>query len=125
MSDRGHHAGRWPKVGGNREMLLRTLLVAIALCVLGSAAHAQTPSAIARGQEIAERACAGCHATNGQQPGTIQGIPVPSLRAIASRPNQTPQRLQSIIMTPHRPMPGIPLALADVDDVVAYILSLK
>jgi len=28
-------------------------------------------------------------------------------------------------MTPHRPMPGIPLSLAEVNDVVAYILSLK
>jgi hypothetical protein len=28
-------------------------------------------------------------------------------------------------MTPHRPMPSIPLSLAEVNDVVAYILSLK
>ena len=54
-----------------------------------------------------------------------EGTAVPSFRAIAGRPNQTPQRLQSFIMTPHRPMPGIPLSLAEVNDVVAYLLSLR
>ncbi len=53
------------------------------------------------------------------------GTDVPSFRAIAARPNQTPQRLQGFIMTPHRPMPGIPLTLAEINDVAAYILSLK
>ena len=50
---------------------------------------------------------------------------MPSFRSIAAGPNQTPQRLQSFIMTPHRPMPGIPLSLAEVNDVVAFLLSLK
>jgi mono/diheme cytochrome c family protein len=104
---------------------LRALQVAAALCALASAAHGQTPASIARGQEIAERACGGCHAVAGQSGSTVQGMAVPSFGAIAARPNQTPQRLQSFIMTPHRPMPGNALALAEVNDVVAYILSLK
>jgi mono/diheme cytochrome c family protein len=106
-------------------MSLRTLHVAVALCASSPAAHGQTSSAIVRGQEIAERACAGCHAINSGQRSTIQGTEVPSFKAIATRPNQTPQRLHSFIMTPHRPMPGIPLTLAEVNDVAAYILSLK
>ena len=99
--------------------------VAAALCALASAAHGQTAASIARGQEIAERACAGCHGLSGPPGRTVEGTDVPSFRAIAGRPNQTPQRLQSFIMTPHRPMPGIPLSLAEVNDVVAYLLSLK
>jgi len=74
---------------------------------------------------IAERACGGCHAIAGRPGSTVQGTAAPSFGAIAGRPNQTSQRLQSFIMTPHRPMPGIPLSLAEVNDVVAYILSLK
>ena len=105
--------------------LLRILQVGTALCVLTSAAHAQTAASIARGQEIAERACAGCHALAGSAPRRVEGIDVPSFRSIAAGPNQTPQRLQSFIMTPHRPMPGIPLSLAEVNDVVAFLLSLK
>ena len=61
----------------------------------------------------------------GRPGSTVQGTAAPSFGAIAGRPNQTSQRLQSFIMTPHRPMPGIPLSLAEVNDVVAYILSLK
>ncbi len=107
------------------RMLLHVVQVAVALGASVSAAQAQTASSIARGQEIAERACGGCHALAGQPGRTVEGINVPSFRAIAGRPNQTPQRLQSFILTPHRPMPGIPLSLAEVDDVVAYLLSLK
>ncbi len=106
-------------------MPLRALQLAAVLCALASAAHGQTPASIARGQEIAERACGGCHAVTGGPGGTVQGTNAPSFGAIAGRPNQTPQRLQSFIMTPHRPMPGIPLSLAEVNDVVAYILTLK
>ena len=91
----------------------------------GIAAYGQTPAAIARGQEIAERACGGCHAIAGRPGSTVQGTAAPSFGAIAGRPNQTSQRLQSFIMTPHRPMPGMSLSLADVNDVVAYLLSLK
>jgi mono/diheme cytochrome c family protein len=109
-----------------KRVVLPALQIAAAVCALSSLAHGQTPAAIARGRELAERACGGCHAINGGSGGvTIQGINVPSFRAIAGRPNQTPQRLQSFIMTPHRPMPGMPLSLAEVDDIVAYLLTLR
>ena len=105
--------------------LLYVLQVGAALCALTSAAYGQTAASIARGQEIAERACGGCHALSGPPGRTVEGTDVPSFRSIAARPNQTPQRLQSFVMTPHRPMPGINLSLAEVNDVVAYLLSLK
>ena len=82
------------------RMLLRHIQFAVALCALTSVAHSQTRPDIARGQ-------------------------VPSFRAIAGRPNHTPERLQAIIMAPHRPMPTIPLEMSEIRDVVAYILSLK
>jgi mono/diheme cytochrome c family protein len=86
-------------------------------------ALAQTPAAIMRGEEAAGRACLGCHAVG--TPRTFQGIDVPSLRAIANVPGQSRQRLEAFIMTPHRPMPGMSLDLAEVSDIVSYILSLK
>lgn len=107
------------------RMLLRLIQLAVALCSLTSAAHSQTRPDLARGQEIAERACAGCHAINGPKGTVIQGTDVPSFRAIAGRPNYTPERLQTFIMTPHRPMPAIPLEMSEIRDVAAYILSLK
>jgi mono/diheme cytochrome c family protein len=106
-------------------MLLRALPVAIVLCASSVAALGQTPATLARGKEIAERACGGCHAIDQGKAGTVGGKELASLRAIAGRPGQTPQRLQAFILTPHRPMPGIPLSLAEVDAIVAYVLSLK
>jgi mono/diheme cytochrome c family protein len=111
------------KLPGGRA-IGRCLQVAAALGGLAQQAHAQTQSAIVRGQGIAERACAGCHATNGSAGSTIQGRNVPTFRAIAGQ-GWTPQRLQAFITTPHRPMPAIPLDMSEIRDVVAYILSLK
>ncbi len=104
--------------------LRRFVQIAAAACVLTQTAQAQTPSSIMRGQGIAERACAGCHAMNGGQGSIIQGRVVPSFRAIAGL-GWSAERLQSFIMTPHRPMPATPLDLSEVRDLSAYILSLK
>jgi mono/diheme cytochrome c family protein len=105
-----------------------------ALCVLWVAAtlglpfagsYAQTPATIARGRDIAERACAGCHTIDGRQGGTFLGTDVPSFRALAGRPYRTPESLHAYIMTPRHPMPAIPLELNEIRDVVDYIQSLK
>jgi mono/diheme cytochrome c family protein len=101
------------------------LQIAVALLTLTQLAHGQTRASIVRGQEVAERACSGCHAIDGSKGATVQGTDVPSFRAIAGRPNQSRERLETYIMVPHRPMPAIPLELSEVRDVVAYILSLK
>ena len=104
---------------------LHTLLAAVGLWPLGSAAYGQTQASIARGKDIAERACAGCHVIDGRQGGTVLGADVPSFRALADRPYRTPESLQAYIMTPRHPMPAIPLELNEIRDVVDYIKSLK
>jgi mono/diheme cytochrome c family protein len=87
--------------------------------------YAQTPATIIRGKDIAERACAGCHAIDGRRDGTVFGADVTSFRALAGRPYGTPESLQAYIMTPTHPMPAIPLELNEIRDVVDYIQSLK
>lgn len=108
-----------------RRMTLYALSAGVALGLAASAVHAQTPATIARGKDIAERVCAGCHAIDGRQGGTVLRTDVPSFRALAHRPYQTPERLQVYIMTPRHPMPAIPLELNEIRDVVDYIQSLK
>jgi mono/diheme cytochrome c family protein len=90
----------------------------------GLAAQAQTELSILRGREVAQRACADCHAMDGAQGGTIQGMEVPSFSAIAGQ-NWSAERLQAFIMTPHRPMPATPLPLSEVRDLADYIVSLN
>lgn len=112
--------GKWP----HSRAPWHFVQIAAAVCVLAQAAAAQTPSSIVRGQGIAERACAGCHAMNGGQGSIVQGRVVPSFRAIAGM-GWSADRLQSFITTPHRPMPATPLDLSEVRDLADYILSLK
>lgn len=113
--------GKWPVV----RTLLRALQIAAALLALLQPAQADTRPSILRGQEIAERACSGCHAIHSPKGVQIEGTDVPSFSAIAAKPNQTRERLETYIMVPHRPMPAIPLELSEVRDVVDYILSFK
>ena len=96
---------------------------ALGLALAGS--YAQTPATVARGKDIAERVCAGCHAIDGRQGSTVMGADVPSFRALADRPYRTPESLQAYIMTPRHPMPAIPLELNEIRDVVDYIRSLN
>jgi mono/diheme cytochrome c family protein len=101
------------------------LPLALGLLALAPSAHAQNAASIVRGKEIAERACSGCHAIDTAKGTVFQGADVPSFRAIAARPKQTAERLETYVMVPHRPMPAIPLEVSEIRDVVAYILSLK
>ena len=104
---------------------LYTLSIAAAVGLALAGSYAQTPATVARGREIAERVCAGCHAIDGREGGTVMGTDVPSFRALAGKPYRTPERLQAYIMTPRHPMPAIPLELNEIRDVVDYIQSLK
>jgi mono/diheme cytochrome c family protein len=110
----------------NTQQTKRWRLAAIApvavVIATGSVANAQAPGDGARGKVLAERACAGCHQIEGTSQGTVAA---PSLSDIARRPYNTPERLQAFIMTPHRPMPGLPLEVSEVRDIVTYVHSLK
>lgn len=104
---------------------LRAVSMVVALCTLAPVAHSQTRTDVGRGRETAERLCSGCHAIDGGTGGTYQKVDVPSFRVIANRANQTAERVRAFIMTPHPPMPTVPLTLAEINDVTAYILSVK
>ncbi len=102
----------------------RSIIAAVVLLGFAGAAHGQTDAGAARGKAIAEQACAGCHAMEGRQGSTIQGTPAPAFRAIAGQ-SRTAERLKDIVTTPPHPMPAIPLGVSEVNDIVAYIRSLK
>ena len=77
-----------------------------------------------RGQELAARLCSGCHIVS---PGsaTIANPDIPTFSAIAGRADTTPERLAARIIVPHPPMPNTQLTIAEIRDIIAYIMSLK
>ena len=107
-------------------LLNRGLQVAFISCALAGSAYGQTMPDIGHGEMVAARDCAGCHGVSGIRAGTVvQGILVPSFPEIARRSDRTQEMLEAVVMTPHWPMPALPLQSREIRDVVGYILSLK
>lgn len=94
------------------------------LVLIVSVNHASAISdAIARGQETAERLCAGCHRLTPGPGRRYLGAYVPTFSEIAKRRYRSPEMLKAFIDTPRHPMPGFLLTPRERDDLVAYIRS--
>jgi mono/diheme cytochrome c family protein len=107
---------------------MRTLSRIAGVCLAATFAalpvHAQTPGDASRGRVLSETWCSSCHlvsAANG--PRANDGAP--SFDAIARQPSTTSTGLRVFLQTPHPRMPNDVLSVAQTDDIVAYILSLK
>ena len=100
-------------------------LTALAVTVAPLAAVAQTvASGDLDGREIASKLCSNCHLVDGSGAATPRAD-VPSFQSIADGPHSAPERLAAAIILPHPAMPGVPLTRAEIQAIIAYILSLK
>lgn len=99
-------------------------LLALALILLAALpAAAQTAGDLESGRQIARTWCANCHAVEITAQQTADGVP--SFPAIARMPATTQLSLHAFLQTPHQRMPNFQLSRQQIDDVAAYILSLK
>src|SRR6202521_6081978 len=97
----------------------------VLLALLTRPALAQSPpGSIERGRALSERLCTNCHNVTARASGPVRAD-VPSFPIIAGRTGVTAERLAGAIIIPHPAMPGVQLTIAEIRDVVAYILSLK
>lgn len=108
-----------------RVILVAILILAVVLAVvlsLSRPAHAQgSPDT---GRELARMWCANCHlADPAAQPRA--GDAVPSFPSIARRPGVTRATLDTFLQKPHGGMPDFSLGQQQIDDVVAYLLSMR
>lgn len=98
------------------------IVAAAFLAGLPAQASAQVlPGNVAAGQKLAQEQCSDCHAVD--QP-TQASQKAPSLTAIANMRSTTSMSLHVFLQTPHYKMPNYRLTSQEIDDVVAYILSL-
>ena len=100
----------------NIEGLVLALVASAAPLTPAAAGDAQAGSALAQSW------CKSCHVVGPRGSGTDA---VPSFAAIASDPTLTPERLRAFLANPRHPMPNPQLAGTEIDDLVAYIQSLK
>jgi mono/diheme cytochrome c family protein len=101
------------------------LLLAALFGLLALPALAQVPSGDPEaGHAIAKTWCANCHSV---EPGAAMQSAdgVPSFPAVANQTSTTVMSLQAFLQTPHARMPNFQLSHRQIEDVVAYIMTLK
>lgn len=110
--------------GGWRGLALGAAVLVLAA---GQAAAQQPPTyaqRIKEGELLAERLCRSCHVVGNLPDGTATAG-IPSLRGIAARKDQTAERIRQILINPHPPMPDVRLSNPEIDQLIAYIDSLR
>jgi mono/diheme cytochrome c family protein len=103
------------------KMMLR---IALVFCVFVVPALAQQQAAspnAAQGQALARRWCAACHLVQLR----LTTIDPPTFTAIANDPSKTPEHLRTFLVSPHKDMPPIQLTPAQIEDLIAYLGTLK
>ena len=98
-----------------------TRLSAVIFCLFIAIAPAQAGDA-EHGKVLATRWCSNCHQVGSRMPAQDA---VPPLREVAARPYATKQWLTGWLINPHPPMPKLDLTRQEIDDLVAFLLTLR
>ncbi|MGA3402387.1 MAG: c-type cytochrome [Acetobacteraceae bacterium] len=100
------------------------LLTAILLAAMPGPAAAQDEGDIPAGRHLADTWCSSCHVVEPTvQHGSDNGAP--AFTAVAGMSSTTPMALRAFLQTPHAQMPDLHLSRDEIDDLTAYILSLR
>jgi mono/diheme cytochrome c family protein len=77
-----------------------------------------------QGHMLAETVCAECHAV---EKGALRSrnIQAPKFEDIANTPGMTPMAVKVWLRSAHREMPNLVLKTDEVDDVIAYLATLR
>jgi mono/diheme cytochrome c family protein len=110
-------------IRGSSAFVLAYILLNATLTAAVSAPAQIVNGDINMGQQLAQRWCSDCHAV-GLENAEAHGS-VPSFVSIAEMPSTTSISLHAFLQTSHERMPNLQLTQTEIDDVVAYILSLK
>lgn len=95
------------------------LSAALALLLTPFAAYADA----AAGERLARQWCANCHVLDRTGPATTIPQGPPSFSIIAG--HLDPGQIRAFLTKPHGAMPDLSLTRAEIDDLIAYIGSLK
>ena len=100
---------------------------AAALALAGTAVAAPpVPADPAKGKRLSERWCATCHLVSAEQ--KAASADAPSFAALANAPGKTTDGLGDFLTLPgttHSRMPDLALSRVEIDDITAYIATLK
>ena len=103
------------------KTLLLTALLVLALVVLTLAQEPVGPPDAARGKALAGRWCGACHLVQLR----LTAIDPPTFAAIAKDPAKTPEYHRNFFASPHKDMPPIQLTPLQIEDIIAYLGTMK
>lgn len=98
------------------KAMIAAMVLTTALPLAARAADAD------KGRAIARQWCASCHIVEAGQPG---GDAAPPFATIANDRTRSPGALRAWLANPHPPMPNLHLSRGEIDDVVAYLETLR
>ena len=103
-----------------------TAMAAIVGGLLASVTTAQAQMAgdAMRGESLAESWCVTCHVIDNKGTGRTVDLAPPFVR-VANDPKKTPGALKQWLARSHPQMPNFNLGRREIDDLVAYIQTLK
>lgn len=93
-------------------------------CAVDGAGLDERPAGAARGRMIAESACAECHAIARDDLASPNDL-APPFQALADRPDVTSASFALLLRMPHRSMPNFIVPAQDVEDLAAYLATLR
>lgn len=112
----------------------KSALVTLMLMAGLASAQAETPTSdmVAAGRKFAQRVCGVCHVVTQQRDELpVLAPPGPSFAVLAQRPLLTEQALREFLASnhrtlgPHEAMPNPRLVDYQIDEIVAFVMSLK
>lgn len=100
-------------------------VIATCLSVVSEDVLAQTaePSAT-RGRQLAVRLCSSCHVVDDVGKASVPAG-IGTFRGIANSPGQSADRISNVLILPHLPMPDNQLTRDEIQDILAYLESLR
>lgn len=98
-------------------------VLAVALPLLSSVAGPAPAADATAGAALAQTWCASCHLLPSAPQSSVQPGP-PPFKAIADGKGDA-EELRSFLSHPHGAMPNLSLSRAEIDNVIAYIQSLR
>ena len=108
----------------SQQRVVSSLLLPALLAFSLSTPAAQEVGDAGSGRRMATDWCSSCHIVSPTaERGSSNGAP--AFAAIASMESTTPMALRVFLQTPHSRMSDLHLSLTEIDDLTAYILSLK
>ncbi|MEZ5922336.1 MAG: cytochrome c [Parvularculaceae bacterium] len=107
---------------------LIAVITAAALVAAFAASCASGPEKAAgdaaRGRSIAQNVCAECHAVTPDETSSPNDK-APTFVSLANRPGMSRMALAVLLRTPHRNMPNLIVPADDVENLAAYLETLR